>query len=88
MEVKTKQIRAAMVIKGTSVRKLAPIIGVARNTLNNLINGRVEPKLDVATKLCALLDLDHTKVFISEGNDEDKQQGTMGSDGEEGLLTD
>ncbi len=53
--------------KSLSQAKLGDLVGVSRQTINSLENGRYNPSIDLAFKLAKIFDTSIESIFIYEG---------------------
>ena len=63
------RLRVLRAEKGWSQVELADALGVSRQTVNALENGRYDPSLPLAFKLGRVFDLPIEQVFVYEGED-------------------
>ena len=63
------RLRVLRAERGWSQVELAEALGVSRQTVNALENGRYDPSLPLAFKLGKTFDLPIEQVFIYEGED-------------------
>ena len=63
------RLRVLRAERGWSQVELAELLGVSRQTVNALENGRYDPSLPLAFKLGRVFDLPIERVFIYEGGD-------------------
>ncbi len=68
MKNRLKEIRA---IRGISQEELADILGVSRQTISSLENGRYNPSILLAFKIAHYFGMPIEDIFIYEEEDDD-----------------
>lgn len=68
MKNRLKEIRA---IRGISQEELADILGVSRQTISSLENGRYNPSIILAFKIARYFGIAIEDIFIYEEGDDD-----------------
>jgi putative transcriptional regulator len=68
MKNRLKEIRA---IRGISQEELADILGVSRQTISSLENGRYNPSIILAFKIARYFGMAIEDIFIYEEGDDD-----------------
>ena len=68
MKNRLKEIRA---IRGISQEELADILGVSRQTISSLENGRYNPSILLAFKIARYFGMPIEDIFIYEEEDDD-----------------
>ena len=68
MKNRLKEIRA---IRGISQEELADILGVSRQTISSLENGRYNPSILLAFKIARYFGMAIEDIFIYEEEDDD-----------------
>ncbi len=64
MKNRVKELRE---VAGFSQGKLGELLGVSRQTINSLENGRYNPSIELAFKLSGTFELTIEEIFIYEG---------------------
>lgn len=64
MKNRVKELRE---VAGFSQGKLGELLGVSRQTINSLENGRYNPSIELAFKLSGTFELKIEDIFIYEG---------------------
>lgn len=59
--------------KAYSQKQLGEMIGVSRQTINAIENGRYNPSIEVAFKLSNIFSVNIEQIFLYEGDNNDKE---------------
>lgn len=68
---KNKRMQIARIVKDYSQEDLANIVGVARQTIGLIENGKYNPSLKLCTDICKALDKTLNDLFWEEDNKEE-----------------
>lgn len=63
MNVSTDKLKRQLAIKFTNGAKLAPVIGISKTAMYNILRGDNQPSPDTFKKLCEALECDPTDLL-------------------------
>ena len=73
-------------LKGIKQEELASVLGVSRQTIGSLENGRYNPSIILAFKIARYFDLTIEDIFIYEEEDYEEKFGIFNG-GYDGIIT-